>query len=403
MRRFLVAFAALWLVPAPASAVRVLRPFPTPKLTALAPLLVHGEMAAIESDAEGRPRQLSLLAYSAAPPEVVHDVVAHPERYPSFVRNVSKSEVTRAGDGTLLHSWQIELPIGHFNGENRLTFQAPTAGGAPGAPGAPGAIDSQAVGQETVARWEFLPAAGGGTVVVEYLYYEVPRTNAVLDKMIRKNPANETGMGLAAGLVLIKSVAVEAARRAAAQGKTGTPPALAGPSPGFNFLLDRGAVAIVRSLPSGALLDVSVVERIPAPLDAVLAVVRAPDRWPQFIPSVTKCEVVERGAAGLTYEISVDGILLNIDTRYQMRFEKAGVDALGVGGDLKGSRFRWDLSSRPGYTTAIYRANYRLGDSSMILRALFKYEPFFEHGANVGVGIITVRAIARRATAPAAP
>jgi ribosome-associated toxin RatA of RatAB toxin-antitoxin module len=386
MRAPALALLAVGLA-APAQAGAPLQPFPPAKLRSLAPLLVQGEMAAIESGPDGRPRQITLLAWTAAPPEVALDVVGHPERYPQFVRNLSKSEITPRPDGSVDNTWQLELPIGHFTGSFNVRTDA-----------AHRMVAFQSLTQDSTSLWEFLPADGGGTVIVEYMRYAAPRQNLLLRKLLEKDPANETGMGLAAGLVLMKSVAAESARRAhASQLKVKPPPAGA---PGFGFLLDRGAVAIIRSLPNGSLADVSVVKRIDAPIARVLEVVRDMERWPEFMPAVSSCKRIDAKGDELTYQLTVDGILLSIDTRYRAKLLAGGVDLLGVGGDLVGSRFRWDLTAQGEHTLAVYRANHRVGASSVILRALIKHEPLFEHGVNVGVGIIAVDAVARRAAQP---
>ncbi len=376
-----LAFAAL---PGLAAAEAPLTTYPPERLAALAPLLTHAELAAIEVAPNGSPRQITLLAWTPAPPPVAYEVVAHPERYPEFVRNLSKAEVERMPDGSTVARWQMELPIGHFNGAFAMRTDE-------------GAIDIRSLARDNHTRWEFVPAPGGGTVIVEYAHYQAPRQNAILSKLLERDPANETGMGLAATLVLAKSVAAEAAKRAAAARL----PPVAAPrgSPSFDFLLERGAVAVIRSAPSGALIDVSVVRRIPAPLERVLSVLRAPERWREFMPAVTASKVVDRRGDGLDFELSVDGVLLSVDTRYRMQFVPAGADSLGVGGDLAGSRFRWDLTRTDGGTLAIYRANHNIAAASILLRAMIGFEPLFEHGANVGVGIIAVEAVARRAAA----
>ena len=378
---------ALLALPALARAEGVVVPFDAAKVRSLAPLLTQGEMAAIEVGQDGRPRQITLLAWSAAPPETALDVVAHPERYPQFVRNLSKSEITPRDDGSVDNTWQLELPIGHFSGSFNVRALP-----------AEHAVTFRSLAQDSSSRWEFLPADGGGTVIVEYMRYAAPRQNILLRKLLEKDPANETGMGLAAGLVLMKSVATEAARRAHAAGAKVQPPPRG--APGFGFLLDRGAVAIIRSAPNGALADVSVVKRIDAPMERVLEVVRDMDRWPEFMPAVSKCKRLEASGDELTYQITVDGILLSIDTRYRAKLLARGVDFLGVGGDLTGSRFRWDLTPEGSHTLAVYRANHKVGAGSFLLRALIKHEPLFEHGANVAVGIIAVDAVARRAAQP---
>jgi ribosome-associated toxin RatA of RatAB toxin-antitoxin module len=379
--------SALLLASVAARAEQPLVPYSSDQLRRLAPLLVSGEMAGIEVGPDGRPRQITLLAYTAAPPATTLQVVAHPERYPEFVRNLSKSEVSPRPDGTVEHRWQLELPIGHFNGASTVRVTAD-----------PPAVAFHGIDQDSASLWEFLPAEGGGTVIVEYMRYAAPRQNALLTRLLERDPAHETGMGLAAGLVLVKSVARESAKRARAQGAKVQPPPRG--APGFGFLLERGAVAIIRSLPDGSLADVSVVKRIGAPIARVLEVVSDMGRWPEFMPAVTRCKRLEQSGDEATYDLTVDGILLSIETRYRVKRLPRGVDSLGVGGDMVGSRFRWDLTPEGDHTLAVYRANHRVGNSSVILRGLIHYEPLFEHGANVGVGIIAIDAVARRSVQP---
>jgi hypothetical protein len=387
----LSAIAVVALVAAP-SVAQPLRYFPAERMAALAPLLVHGEMAAIETDGAGRPRQITLLAYAAAPPRVAREVVLRAERYPEFIRNLTHVDVTLLRDGAQVCRWQMQLPIGHFNGG----FVLRALGRGEADP-----VEILSADRAGYARWEFLAAPGGGTVIVEYLRYEAPRQNALLAKMVEKDPANETGMGLAAALLLGKSVATEAGKRAALA-KLPVEEPRAKP-PGFDFLLARGAVAVIRSTAKGGLLDVSVVERIAAPLERVLAVVRAPETWPEFMPQVTSCKVLSTAPNEKVYQMSVDGVLLSIDTRYRMQLIDDGADSLGIEGDLKDSRLRWDLSRDGDGTMAVYRANHHVAGSGLLLRALIGFEPLFEHGVNVGVGVIAVQAVARRAMAALRP
>ncbi len=374
----------LLLWPLWTGADEALVPLPATELSRLAPLLVHSEMAVLETSPEGRPRQLLLLAYAAAPPEVTREVVIHPERYPRFVRNLSKSEVTRQADGSLVSHWEMKLPIGHFGGAYRLRLESS------------GAVDIRSLARDNHSRWEFLPAIGGGTVIAEYMHYQAPKQNLILQRLISRDPANETGMALATALVLAKSVLAEAQRQAQARGVRTAEP-VAAKEPDFHSLLSRGALAIIRSTPTGGLRDVSIVKRVRAPLPRLLELVRSPDRWPSFIRSVTAAKVIERNAQGMVYEMEVDGVILSVQTRYRMQHLPEGADSLGIGGDLIGARMRWDLQREGEETLVTLRANHQLGESSFLLRAMIGYEPLFEHGANVGVSVVATEAIARQA------
>src|SRR5579871_2359338 len=149
------------VAPALARAEPPLATWPARDLAALAPLLAHAEMASIELLPDGRPRQITLLAWTPAPPEVAHAVVGHPERYKEFVRNLSKSEALPQPDGSVVARWQMELPIGHFTGAFAMRVEPPTENGA---------IEIHSLARDNHTRWEFIPAAGG-TVIVSYMHY----------------------------------------------------------------------------------------------------------------------------------------------------------------------------------------------------------------------------------------
>jgi hypothetical protein len=238
--------------------------------------------------------------------------------------------------------------------------------------------------------------------VMVYLgHFDGFRQNALLAKLLDRNPIYEAGMGLSAALVLAKGVQAEAERLAREAKIEIAPPT--GRAPGFKALLDRGTLAIVRSEPAGRLIDVSVLERVKAPLATMLAPLRSPETWPAFLPSVTTAHVDARDAAGLEFRIAVEAVLLSVESTFRMNFVPNGVDCLAIAGDVKGSRYRWDLTPSEGETIAVYRGNSHLAESSRILRAMFRFEPWFEHSANVTIGAIFMRAMSRRATATATP
>jgi hypothetical protein len=221
--------------------------------------------------------------------------------------------------------------------------------------------------------------------------------------MLSRNPGYAAGFAISAALVLVKSIQVEAERIAAAappdggaSGPSIRPPA--GRVPGFAGLLQRGTVAVIRTDAERRLVDVSVVARVPAAEERLLAVLRAPDSWPSFLSSVKECVVRSREPSGMEYRMAIDGVILDVDSVYKMQFLPHGVDVLAIDGDLRRARYRFDLSpTGPAATTAVYRGNAHLGEASTVLRMLFRHEPLFEHSANVAVGIIATRAMAWQA------
>lgn len=379
----IVAAATLTLV-RPARARPTLRPLSPDVMRAYASALRQGEIALVETEPDGKARQITLLGYAAAPPALVHGLVADPLLYPRYVRNLTRSDVEKQADGSLLNRWRLSFPIGSFEGTDEVRVLPRET-----------AVEMRSLGEgkQGCTRWEFLPLPGGGTLVVNYGYYD-PLDNAILRVMIGKDPALDAGFNLAGGLALLRGLLHEAGREAQAAGARIEPPP-AGVAPDFGPLLARGTVAIVRTGPDAGLLDVSVVERVPAPAARLEALVRQPELWPRVFHPIRRVDITRRDDAGLDYDMGVAGPLGNVMTSFRLLFVPGGADTLAVAGAIKGARFRWDVRpDGPESSVAVWRGNLHLSDASRILRSLLKMEPSFEHSANVSVGLLSVRALA---------
>lgn len=378
----------------PAWSRPVLRSFPSAVLQAYAAVVKSGEIAVVETDAQGHARQITLLGYAAAPPSAVYALVADPLRYPRYVRNLTRSDVEHRPDGSMLNRWRLTFPIGSFEGTDEVRLLAGGEGAAPGT----GAVEMHSVGdgKEGTTRWEFLPLAGGGTLVVNYGYYD-PLDNAFLRVLIGQDPALDAGFNLAGGLALVRGLLAEASREARAGGLQLTAPA-AGGAPDFGPLLARGTVAVVRTGGAGQLVDVSVVERVPAAAQYMTDLVRAPENWPRFLRTVKRVGVTERDASGLEYDMTVAGFLVDVVTTFRMLFVPGGADTLAISGAVKGARFRWDIRpDKEGSSVVVWRGNLHLTDSSRMLKSMLSIEPSFEHSANISMGLISVRSLASQA------
>ncbi len=377
---------SILLFPQAVSARPTIHPFSAELLARYAPALEHAEIAVVELDPQDHAIQTTLIGYTSAPPEMVHDLVAQPENYPNFIRNLTRSTVERRADGTLINHWKISYRIASAEGTDEIRLE----------PGATGAIVSLPIdkGKEGISREEFLPAPGGGTVFVSYGCYDSIEGIPLLSSLLKRNPVWEAGLNLAGALTVMRSVLGEANRRAAAKGIHPAQPS--GDGPAFTELLDRGTVAVVRSGTHGELLDVSVVDRVPAPLPVILDYLRAPEKWPGQIASVKRVSIKHRDQSGLEYELAMSGVLTDIVTTYRMSYVPNGIDTLGIDGELKEMRNRWDLSpATDGSTIVVWRGNLHLGANNSLLRSMFKLEPSFEHAANVSAGLVSLRSVAR--------
>lgn len=363
-----------------------LTPLPNDKLMGLVPLLAHGDLGLLESYPDGRMKQVTLILFAAATPETVHDVLTHPGDYKKFIPNVTKSSWEPRPDGGS-STWKLELPVSSFEQTNIYKLE----------PGPAGAIDVTCPTDEEDAtyRWELLRVPAG-TVMVQYGYTDVKHSNALVRRFVKKMPVTEHGLALAAQMLLAFNMKREAERRTPAGSLPPVDPKAK--SSGFGFLLERGQVAVMRSLADGRFADASLLDRMYAPAAKIASALAAPGEWHKFVPGVDGSS--ERRRAGDEVEFHVDFSipLVTWSSTYDMRMNEKAFDAAAVDGDLRGARFRWDLTpTKPSETLVVYRVTQRLTQSSSIFRKLVEYEPSLEHGLNVAFSLVYLRAIRAKA------
>jgi hypothetical protein len=356
------------LLALPLAAVVALTTWPRAELERLAPLAAMADLACIESNADGTMKQVTLLAWVAAPPAVMRAVIVESEKYREFIPNLSKSTREPLGDGRWKSAWKIELPVSSFEGTNLYS------------------LDGDAIllhGDDDASyRYEMLPV-GDGTLLVQYGYTDVKHSNAFVRSFLKRQPMMEHGLALSAQMMFVTAMRAEAIRRAGA-------PAVKPPStrpPSFAPLLARGQVAVMRSG------EISVLERMYAAESRVAdAIVRA-NEYESFVPGVDKSY---RRGEGVYIEMSLP--IVTWASTWAIRQEAHAVDGAALDGDLRGARFRWDLSSTTlRETLAVYRVRQVLDASSLVLRKLFEYQPSLKLGINVALGLVWSRAIRARA------
>jgi hypothetical protein len=356
------------------------------KLQQLAPLLYQSDIALVESRPDGTMKQVTVIMFVAAKPETVHDVVANPGGYGKFIPGLSKSTWDKQADGRYAHTWQLDLPVSSFDGCNVYDFE----------PGPSGAVILHAIdpNDEANFRWEMLPVPGG-TVLVNYGYTDVKHSNKFVKSFLKRIPMMEHGLALAAQLVIASPMRKEAERRANASELS--PRDTKAKSPGFNFLLERGMVTVMRQ-ENGRLSDVSVLDRAFAPLQQVADAITHPAQWSKFIHGVDESYERSRSEGVIEYRSVMSVPLVSWDTVYQMRVAPAQMEGMGMQGDLRGAHYQWDLVNRgPKETLTIYRVKEPLAQSSIILRKLFQSAPSLEQGLGVAFGLVYVRAMRGKA------
>jgi len=356
------------LIALPLAVVAALTTWPHAELERLSPLAAHADLACIESNADGTMKQVTLLAWVPVPPALLRDVVVQSERYKEFIPNLSRSTREPLGDGRWQSRWRIELPVSSFEGTNVYSLDGD-------------AIVVRGDGNARY-RYELLPV-GEGTLLVQYGYTDVKGSNAFVRTFVRRQPMMEHGLALSAQMMFVTAMRQEAIRRNGGKEVA----AATGATPSFAPLLARGVVAVMRAG------EVSVLERIYAGEARVADAIMRAGEYASFVPGVDKSY---RRGDGVYVEMSVP--IATWASTWALRQEPHAVDGAALDGDLRGARFRWDLSARTAAETlAVYRVRQALDQSSVLLRKLFELQPSLKLGINVALGLVWTRAIRGRA------
>lgn len=90
--------------------------------------------------------------------------------------------------------------------------------------------------------------------------------------------------------------------------------------------------------------------------------------------------------------------LLNFHTLFGARSSGSSVDMYGVEGDLRGARMRWDVMPGRGATSqVVLRSSQQFDRASLVIRQLYKLEPLFEYGINVGLQLVILLGVKNKA------
>ncbi|MEO6951858.1 MAG: hypothetical protein ABI321_08600 [Polyangia bacterium] len=384
MLRYTAAVVLLWSATAfcyPLS-YPALEPLPRDRLAALADAAAQAELAVIESNADGTMKQVTLVVRVRTPIEVVHALVADVGGYTRFVPNMKQSDFQRDADGRMVDTWRLELPVSSFSGRDAYEIDtAPT-----------GPITFHSLDTLAHYRWDFL-AIPGGTLLVQTGYPDVLHANRFVRAFVKRQPPLEHGLALAAQYMLVSAIKREAEKRQLLPPVPLTTPSTAP----LEALLDRGMVVGMRSNAAGKLEEVSALDRYYAPESRVREVIADVGAYKEFVPGVDESTVTARLTEGVVYKLEMALPILTWSTLYEQRVSRHAIDGVGIGGDLVGARYRWDLAARgPDRTVVTYRANMPLAKNSMLVRRLFSVDASLEYGLNVAFALVQLRSMRAR-------
>ena len=358
---------------------------PRDRLKTLAPLLRTGDFVLLESDARGWEKQVTTITLAKASPEAVREVVIHPERYQDFTRNMQGRTVKHNADGTFDHTWKLNYTVASFSGVNRYRL-------LPAPPGeSVGPVEMADPTGMSTYRWDFIPAEnGGGTIVVMYGFTDVRHSGGFIDKVLARAETLEHGLAIITQMSLHRAMAEEAERHPGAFAPY-VPPVAGSAATSYRFLLDRGMLAILRHQ-GQRLVDFSLIDRTSAPPAAVLDELAHAERW-RHVPSYARVVTHDPRDGVPVVEIEQTLPLMSWTTMFGVRPSGGGVDLFGLDGDLRGARMRFDLRKDGELHQLILRAQLAYDRSSVVMRQLFKIEPLFEDGVDVGLTLVLLRAV----------
>ena len=374
-----------------------LRTFSPEQVRSLAPLLRQSDLTLLESEPGGKLRQVTFFTLVAAPPALVRSVLLDAGKYTDFVRNFVSSKVTPRPDGSFEHNYQLSYRVYTVDGTHLYVPLPPDPQTA--APPVEIMDQDNPPGTARHYRWEF-HAVAGATVLVVYGYTDMHHSGGLIGTLIKRVPQLEHGLALVTQSALVLSM-----KRQAEQ-MYGAPPLLpaAGPA-SYEFLLDRGLLVFLRSNAEGRLAEVSLVDRSSAKTDVLLDRIKRLAEWSSFIPTITKsADSAPREGIPMMVDLVQSIPLLNFHTLFGARTAGNSVDMYGVEGDLRGARMRWDVSAgRGGMSQVVLRSSQQFDRASLVIRQLYKLEPLFEYGINVGLQLVLLLGIKNKAEqAPAA-
>ena len=366
-----------------------LTPLPGDKLLTLAPSLHQADLALIEYDGRGFLKQLTTVSLVAAPPSVVHAIVANPAGYGKFVPNMSRSDARHEPAGSIVHEYKLDYSIISVDGRHRYVFLPPVPGQAEPP------IDVYDPDDNGVRhyRWEFY-AAPGGTLLVCYGYTQIP-TDGLYGKLIHRAQTLEYGLALIPQLTLLLAIKQQSEKLA---GPQSMPPG--GAQPNLGFLLDRGTVALFRRA-GGRLSEVNLVDRTRAGVDAVVRVASSTSEWSRFVPTIEKSKALGARSGLPGFQVDQTLPLMSWDTTWGVSVTPKSVDMFGLDGDLQRGRMRWDFrkiqDGGDAQTEIVLRCLENFDRGSMVIKELYRLEPFFEYGIDVGLQLVILRGVKQQA------
>jgi hypothetical protein len=173
-----------------------------------------------------------------------------------------------------------------------------------------------------------------------------------------------------------------------------------GAQPKLDFLLERGTLALFRRS-GNRVSEINLVDRTRARPDVLARVAANTSQWSRFVPTVSKSTPLGQRQGLPAVELEQSLPLMSWTTTWGVFANANGVDMFGLDGDLYRARMRWDIKALNNGGTmqseVVVRSVVDYDHGSLVVKELYKLEPLFQYGIDVGLQLVVLRGVKHQA------
>lgn len=408
--RHLILVALALLVAAPCSAQErgshdageaALRGFTRADLARIEPLLAQGVFGMVEHAQGDILPGIHLATEVEAPASVMADVLAHPDRYPTFMPALSAVTLRESEGGVTGFTWQWRTSVFTLGGEAMLTVFAPRS---PNSPRGYRIILERTDGDLGHGRevWRIIPRGPGRCLVMLSSRMDLTDSNYVTRQMANASRSLSRSINLAMGFAMLLRARGEAERRVGfvrpeLSDELSRPVVnLAALEP----LMQRGDLLLV-SAAGTQLRQAAVMTRYDRELAQVRDIMMNPVAFAQALIQGSSASIREsRDEEGVTFDWRVD--LPIIGTGGSMLLSEPDPQTVVLSareGAMQGGLWRFETGRLPsGATSVMGWAQFDVADVNFLLRAVVDADGGFRAGLSAATEIMMARALRIRLT-----
>jgi ribosome-associated toxin RatA of RatAB toxin-antitoxin module len=171
--------------------------FDQASLKSLQALMKLGELSLIESHPDGSLKQTAVMTTVSVNREKVVRVAHDAQRFPEFVPNLVRYDVSKGKDGTMLLDYEIDVPLVNIEGQMSMEI------------GKDDQVKMTAVAGDIKRGkwlWTFQSLGPNITVPIHYSYTDVRDTSWFVRKLIEIQPLFEHGVVVASSTVQVRAI-----------------------------------------------------------------------------------------------------------------------------------------------------------------------------------------------------